>query len=163
MQKGNESKAKYGGGRKSLLIDYVDKQVNVLTNDGRNVLGSMRGFDQVCNIILEKCFERVFSRDCGVQVVSLGVHVIRGDNIAVIGEVDVEKDQKIAWESMKVCSFIPFFFFFSLLSAQIDSMCSAASQPKIWSNSLLFGYIFSYFGLVYFFCEQGVPLDPVVH
>lgn len=90
------------GGRKSLLIEYVDKQVSIITNDGRNLTGFMRGFDQVCNIIIEKCIERVFSTDIGVKMNALGLYVVRGDNIAVIGEIDLEKDKQIAWPSIKV-------------------------------------------------------------
>lgn len=90
-------------GRKSLLLDYVNKTVNVVTNDGRNILGTLRGFDQVCNVILDKSVERVFSTDSGVQVVTLGLYVIRGDNIAVLGEIDPERDAKVPWDNMKVC------------------------------------------------------------
>jgi len=89
-------------GRKSLLLEFVDKTVSVITNDGRNVVGQMRGFDQVCNIILDKCVERVFSTDIGMQTVSLGLHVIRGDNIAIVGEVDKERDEKIPWDQTQV-------------------------------------------------------------
>lgn len=96
-------------GRKSLLLDYVNKAVNVITNDGRNVVGTLRGFDQVCNVILDKSVERVFSTDSGVQVVTLGLYVIRGDNIAVLGEIDPERDAKVPWDKTKVrfnCSLV---------------------------------------------------------
>lgn len=85
------------------MIDFIEKQVSVITNDGRNIIGRLRGFDQVCNIILEKSFEREFSKENGVLVLSLGLYVIRGDNIAVIGEVDVDKDKRTNWENIKVC------------------------------------------------------------
>lgn len=89
-------------GRKALLTDYVNKRVTVITNDGRNIVGLLRGFDQVCNVILEQSHERVFVNDGPVQIVSLGLYVIRGDNIAVVGDVDAEKDDKIEWEKVKV-------------------------------------------------------------
>lgn len=89
-------------GRKALLSDFIEKQVSIITNDGRLVIGRLRGFDQVCNVILEKCVERVFAKDCGVQVVSLGLYVIRGDNIAVVGEVDTDKDANVNWADVKV-------------------------------------------------------------
>lgn len=95
---GHKSK---GGERKSLLIDYIDKQVNVITSDGRNIIGLMRGFDQVCNAILEQCIERVFAKDRGVQKIPLGLYVIRGDNIAVIGDLDHERDKLIDWSTVK--------------------------------------------------------------
>ena len=31
-------------------------------NDGRNIIGILRGFDQTTNLILEECFERVCLR-----------------------------------------------------------------------------------------------------
>lgn len=89
-------------GKKALLLDYVDKKVSVITNDGRNVIGTLLGFDQVCNIVLDKSIERVFAPNTGVQVVNLGLYVIRGDNIAVLGEVNLEKDANIAWDKTKV-------------------------------------------------------------
>lgn len=135
MQKGSEGKSKSGGGRHSLLIEYVDKKVNVITNDGRNVIGLMRGFDQVCNIILEKCSERVFTRDTGVQVIPLGLQVIRGDNVAVVGEVDVEKDQKIAWENVKVCAL---FLWLAAFNFQYSSIVSVPINCGLTSDDVCF-------------------------
>lgn len=45
--------------------------------------GRFKGFDQATNVILEKCYERVFSKDNGVDQVPLGLYVIRGDNMSV--------------------------------------------------------------------------------
>lgn len=89
-------------GQKPILLDYVGRRVSVITNEGRNVVGKMLGFDQVCNIILENSEERVFTTNCAVEQVSLGLFVIRGDNIAVVGEVDSEKDEKIPWQKTMV-------------------------------------------------------------
>ena len=35
--------------------------VSVITNDGRNIVGILRGFDVTTNLILEDCHERVYS------------------------------------------------------------------------------------------------------
>ncbi len=35
--------------------------VSVITNDGRNIVGVLRGFDQTNNLILDECHERVYS------------------------------------------------------------------------------------------------------
>ena len=43
------------------LTALVGKQISVITNDGRNIIGILRGFDQTTNLILEECFERVYS------------------------------------------------------------------------------------------------------
>ena len=47
------------------------------------------------NIILEGSHERVFSSTSGVDQVVLGLYIIRGDNVALIGEVDEDKDSSI--------------------------------------------------------------------
>ena len=36
-------------------------KICVLTNDGRNIQGNLRGFDQVTNLILDGCHERIYS------------------------------------------------------------------------------------------------------
>jgi len=35
--------------------------VSVITNDGRNIVGILRGYDQTTNLIMEECHERVYS------------------------------------------------------------------------------------------------------
>ena len=63
------------------LTPLVDTQISVITNDGRNIIGILRGFDQTTNLILEGCFERVYSEDSGVEQAVLGLYIIRGDNM----------------------------------------------------------------------------------
>ncbi|KAI5476351.1 U6 snRNA-associated Sm-like protein LSm8 [Pseudohyphozyma bogoriensis] len=77
----------------SSLQSYVDKKVLVITQDGRTIVGELKGFDQTTNVILSNSLERVFSIDEGVEEVPLGLYIVRGDNITLIGEVDeaVEK------------------------------------------------------------------------
>ena len=53
----------------------------MITNDGRNIVGNLRGFDQATNLILDECHERIFSPIEGVQQEVLGLYVIRGDNM----------------------------------------------------------------------------------
>ena len=51
-------------------------------------------------ITLEECHERVFSTDAGVEQVVLGLYIVRGDNIAIVGEVDEEKDAELDLNAM---------------------------------------------------------------
>eukprot|EP01086_Lenisia_limosa_P013501 TRINITY_DN42698_c0_g1_i1.p1 TRINITY_DN42698_c0_g1~~TRINITY_DN42698_c0_g1_i1.p1 ORF type:complete len:100 (+),score=29.31 TRINITY_DN42698_c0_g1_i1:43-300(+) len=81
--------------------------VSVVTCDGRHLVGEMKGFDQTINVILSKCHERVYSTDVGVEIVPLGVYIIRGDNIAIVGEVDQEKDAGLNLEEMKAMPLAP--------------------------------------------------------
>jgi small nuclear ribonucleoprotein (snRNP)-like protein len=65
----------------AMLEGMVDKVVQVVTNDGRNIVGLLKGFDQTTNIILDECHERVFSSEAGVEQVQLGLYIVRGDNM----------------------------------------------------------------------------------
>lgn len=75
--------------------------ISVITCDGRNIVGFLRGFDQTCNLILEDCHERIYSTTAGVDQVPLGLYIIRGDNVAIVGEVDEEKDLAIDHATVK--------------------------------------------------------------
>uniref|UniRef100_A0A7S0WM38 U6 snRNA-associated Sm-like protein LSm8 n=1 Tax=Ostreococcus mediterraneus TaxID=1486918 RepID=A0A7S0WM38_9CHLO len=77
------------------LASMVDARVSVITNDGRHIVGVLRGFDQVVNVILEDCHERVYSTTSGVEHAPLGLYMIRGDNIAVVGALDEDLDAEI--------------------------------------------------------------------
>ena len=50
-----------------MLEGFVDKVVQIVTNDGRNLVGVLKGFDQTTNVILDECHERVFSSGSGVE------------------------------------------------------------------------------------------------
>ncbi|PWA80362.1 small nuclear ribonucleoprotein family protein [Artemisia annua] len=63
------------------LESVVDQIISVITNDGRNIVGLLKGFDQATNIILDESHERVYSTKEGVQQLVLGLYIIRGDNI----------------------------------------------------------------------------------
>lgn len=65
----------------SMLQDLLDKTVTVITNDGRNIVGVLKGFDQVQNLILNESHERVFSEDKGIEQQVLGLYIIRGDSM----------------------------------------------------------------------------------
>lgn len=55
--------------------------VNVITNDGRNIIGLFKGFDNVLNIVLESSHERVYSPDAPMEQIPRGLCIIRGDNV----------------------------------------------------------------------------------
>lgn len=74
------------------LASYLDKKLIVLLRDGRKLLGILRSFDQFANAVLEEACERVIVGDLYCDI-SLGLCVIRGENVVLIGELDLEKDQ----------------------------------------------------------------------
>lgn len=63
------------------LNELMEKCVNVITTDGRNIVGILKGFDQVQNLILGESHERVFSDTTGVIQQPLGLYIIRGDTM----------------------------------------------------------------------------------
>ena len=65
----------------AMLEGFVDKVVQIVTNDGRNIVGLLKGFDQTTNVVLDECHERVFSSTAGVEQVVLGLYIVRGDNM----------------------------------------------------------------------------------
>jgi U6 snRNA-associated Sm-like protein LSm8 len=84
-----------------VLDAYVNKSVNIVTADGRIIIGTLRGFDQAINIILDDSHERVFSGTDGVEQVLLGLYIIRGDNVALIGEIDEDLDKSIDFSRLR--------------------------------------------------------------
>lgn len=83
------------------LEGYVNHQVSIVTADGRVIVGTLKGFDQTINLILDESHERVFSSGQGVEQVVLGLYIIRGDNVAVIGEIDNELDKQMELTSVR--------------------------------------------------------------
>ncbi|KAJ2772699.1 U6 snRNA-associated Sm-like protein, partial [Coemansia nantahalensis] len=86
---------------------YIDRKVLVVMNDGRVIVGTLCGLDQTTNIIVRGCQERVFSEDEGVEVVDLGLYLVRGDNISVVGLVDEEADAAIDLASTTAAPLLP--------------------------------------------------------
>ncbi|KAI5701829.1 U6 snRNA-associated Sm-like protein LSm8 isoform X1 [Diaphorina citri] len=83
------------------LESYVNRVVSIITADGRNFVGTLKGFDQTINIILDDSHERVYSPTAGVEQVVLGLHIIRGDNIVVVGELDEAVDSRLDLTSLR--------------------------------------------------------------
>lgn len=72
----------------STLSELTTKQITILTCDGRLITGIMLGYDQLQNLILSKSYEMVYSTDAPPERQELGLSVIRGDNVAVVGEAE---------------------------------------------------------------------------
>ncbi|XP_022099908.1 U6 snRNA-associated Sm-like protein LSm8 [Acanthaster planci] len=83
------------------LESYINHTVSVITNDGRQIVGTLKGFDQTINLILDESHERVYNSASGVEQVVLGLYIIRGDNIAIIGEIDEETDSALDLSNVK--------------------------------------------------------------
>ncbi|XP_058745454.1 sm-like protein LSM1B [Vicia villosa] len=74
------------------LASYLDKKLLILLRDGRKLMGTLRSFDQFANAVLEGACERVIVGDLYCDI-PLGLYVIRGENVVLIGEMDLEREE----------------------------------------------------------------------
>ncbi|KAL5367856.1 hypothetical protein CPHLJ_7g5350 [Cryptosporidium parvum] len=86
----------------STLEQFINKTVSVLTVDNKVYVGNLVGFDQLTNIVLQNCFEKIYNKDLNkVETVSMESLVLRGDCIGMVGEgyedltQNFEKDQQV--------------------------------------------------------------------
>jgi hypothetical protein len=101
-------------------------------------------------VVMDGCVERVFVAGAGVEAVEHGVYVLRGDNIAAVGEVDAARDSEIAWSEVKVrCCKCP------RERGERYGVCVAARVADFSLGSLC--------SLARPLACQCAPLDPVVH
>ena len=80
---------------------YLQKTISVITKDGSHIVGTLKGYDQFINVVLNDSHERVYSQHQGVEKITLGLYVIRGDNIAVVGLLDEDIDDQINLDNVK--------------------------------------------------------------
>ena len=65
------------------LESYLNRMVSIITADGRNFVGTLKGFDQTVNLILDDTHERVFSSTNGVEQVRYMKHNVTKMNSIV--------------------------------------------------------------------------------
>eukprot|EP01116_Phalansterium_solitarium_P007892 TRINITY_DN20912_c0_g1_i1.p2 TRINITY_DN20912_c0_g1~~TRINITY_DN20912_c0_g1_i1.p2 ORF type:complete len:146 (+),score=49.23 TRINITY_DN20912_c0_g1_i1:136-573(+) len=83
------------------LVDEVDKKLLVVLRDGKKLVGVLRSFDQFANLVLEDTWERVHvGRSYGER--RLGVFLVRGENVVLMGELDVAKDNELPFRLQKI-------------------------------------------------------------
>lgn len=73
----------------------MNQRVSVFTNDGRHVVGTLKGYDKQINLVLNQAEERVYSDKVPVEVVELGFLLLRGDNCAMVALVNLAKDANL--------------------------------------------------------------------
>eukprot|EP00347_Sterkiella_histriomuscorum_P015950 403355067 len=85
----------------TFVEQLVEKTVNVITNDGRNFIGTLVSFDQKTNLILSACIERIYIENHDVQAEEMGVFFIRGDNVCLIAEIDENLERGIDYSKIR--------------------------------------------------------------
>ncbi|KAI8979927.1 hypothetical protein BDB01DRAFT_699131, partial [Pilobolus umbonatus] len=76
------------------LIDSIDKKLMVILRDGRKLIGILRSFDQFANLVLQDTIERIYVGNCYGDI-PRGVFLIRGENVVLLGEIDLDKEEQI--------------------------------------------------------------------
>ncbi|RCI06123.1 Sm-like protein [Rhizopus stolonifer] len=76
------------------LIDSIDKKLMVVLRDGRKLIGTLRSFDQFANLVIQDTIERIYVGNCYGDI-PRGVFLIRGENVVLLGEIDVDKEEEI--------------------------------------------------------------------
>ncbi|PSN68826.1 hypothetical protein BS50DRAFT_490270 [Corynespora cassiicola Philippines] len=88
----------------AMLLDMVDKKVDVLLRDEKEYIGILRSYDQFANLVLTECYERISARNpdtasdpaapkwllCDVKI--SGVMTVRGENVTICATVDLDRE-----------------------------------------------------------------------
>ncbi|KAL4806556.1 LSM domain-containing protein [Aspergillus unguis] len=70
------------------LNKYMDKEVRVKFNGGREVSGTLKGYDQLMNLVLDDVKETMHDDEGNENTRSLGLIVARGTLIVLISPAD---------------------------------------------------------------------------
>ncbi|ODQ66476.1 Sm-like ribonucleo protein, partial [Nadsonia fulvescens var. elongata DSM 6958] len=80
------------------LLGSVDKKVVVALRDGRKLFGILRSFDQYANLVLQDAYEYLYVPQFGDLETAVygkqsrGVYIIRGENVQLMGEINLDLD-----------------------------------------------------------------------
>ncbi|KAI8480478.1 PREDICTED: U6 snRNA-associated Sm-like protein LSm1 [Branchiostoma belcheri] len=83
------------------LIEEIDKKLLVVLRDGRTLIGYLRSIDQFANLVLHKTIERIH---VGKQYgdIPRGIFVVRGENVVLLGEIDVDNENKLPLQQVSI-------------------------------------------------------------
>ncbi|PRP88628.1 putative U6 snRNA-associated Sm-like protein [Planoprotostelium fungivorum] len=81
--------------KKESILDlnrYIDKQISVKFSGGREVVGLLKGYDTLVNLVLDECEEFIRDPEEGQRVGNekrhLGIVVCRGSAVMLISPMD---------------------------------------------------------------------------
>ncbi|KAI6897621.1 hypothetical protein KC333_g5040 [Hortaea werneckii] len=80
------------------LLDLTDKKLMIALRDGRKLIGVLRSWDQFGNLVLQDTIERLFVNSKGQALwadIERGLFLVRGENVSLLGEIDLDKDDYI--------------------------------------------------------------------
>ncbi|KXL44746.1 hypothetical protein M433DRAFT_269884 [Acidomyces richmondensis BFW] len=70
------------------LTKYMDKEITVKFSGGREVMGTLKGYDQLMNLVLDNVKEITRDEEGNSSTRSLGLLVARGTLLVLISPVD---------------------------------------------------------------------------
>ncbi|OQO09180.1 hypothetical protein B0A48_06071 [Cryoendolithus antarcticus] len=76
------------------LLDLTDKKLMIALRDGRKLIGVLRSWDQFGNLVLQNTVERMFVQNLYADV-ERGLFLVRGENVTLLGEIDLDKDDYV--------------------------------------------------------------------
>ncbi|CAF9926995.1 MAG: SM-like, degradation of cytoplasmic mRNAs and positively regulates transcription initiation [Heterodermia speciosa] len=76
------------------LLDLTDKKLLLVLRDGRKLIGVLRSWDQFANLMLQETVERIYTKDVYADI-QRGIYIVRGENVLLLGEIDLDKDDYI--------------------------------------------------------------------
>lgn len=83
------------------LVQDIDKRLLVVLRDGRTLIGFLRSVDQFANLLMQHTVERIH---VGKQFgdIPRGIYLIRGENMALCGEMDPELEGSHGLEKVSI-------------------------------------------------------------
>jgi len=76
------------------LLDLTDKKLVLVLRDGRKLIGVLRSWDQFANLVLQDTVERLYAGNLYADL-PRGIYLVRGENVLLLGEIDLDKEDDI--------------------------------------------------------------------
>ncbi|KAL5051570.1 hypothetical protein BDW71DRAFT_171374 [Aspergillus fruticulosus] len=76
------------------LLDLTDKKLVLVLRDGRKLIGVLRTWDQFANLVLQDTIERMYAGNLYTDI-PRGVFLVRGENVLLLGEIDLDKEDDL--------------------------------------------------------------------
>lgn len=70
------------------------ERVTLSLRDGRTLFGVLRSFDSYGNLVVQEVVERIYLEGKYAET-ERGVLIIRGENLALLGEIDLSKEEEV--------------------------------------------------------------------
>ncbi|KAH9599428.1 LSM domain [Trypanosoma melophagium] len=107
-----------------MLAQYLRRRVSVITTDGRCLVGVLHAADQLLNLVLTSCAERVFEKetdpitednnnnnnnnnsnkeeeDAPMRELPMGVMMIRGSDVVCVTAVNTVEEAKVSVSALR--------------------------------------------------------------